>query len=250
MNRIKAILIDDETNALEVMEWLLKTYCPEVDIIGQFQDGELALQHLPALQPDVVFLDVEMPKLNGFEFLEKVKVRNFDVVFTTAYDKFAVRAFKYAALNYLLKPVDPDELIQTIKRISEDKKSVRQEQMELLFQNLINKDIQPERIALSTTDGVIFAYTKEIVYCKAESNYTTIILENGKKILVAKTLKEIDETLAGKDFFRVHKSFLVNVQHITRFVRGEGGYIVMPDGTQITVARERKDDFMQLFTKI
>lgn len=250
MNKIKAILIDDEANALEVMEWLITTYCPQVEIIAQFQDAEQCITKLSDLNPDVVFLDVEMPKMNGFEFLEKVKLRNFDVVFTTAYDKFAVRAFKYSALNYLLKPVDPDDLMQTVEKIVAHKKNIKQEQLELLFQNLLQKENQPDRVALSTMDGVIFVNTKDIIYCKAESNYTTIVLDNGKKNLVAKTLKEIDETLSGKDFFRVHKSFLVNVHHISKFVRGEGGYIVMPDGTQITVARERKDDFMQLFTKI
>lgn len=249
MTTIKAILVDDEKNALEVLEWLIKTYCPEVEIVGQFQSGEDCLNNIQSLKPDVLFLDVEMPKMNGFDLLEKIQDKNFDVVFTTAYDKFAVKAFRYSAINYLLKPIDPDDLITTVERIKQKKAVINKEQVDLLFQSLVNKDNTLERIALSTNDGLTFVMTKEIIYCKAESNYTSLALLNGKKILIAKTLKEIDETLAGKDFFRVHKSFLVNINHISKFVRGEGGYIVMPDSQQISIARDRKDDFFQLFTK-
>ncbi|MBK6820862.1 MAG: response regulator transcription factor [Bacteroidetes bacterium] len=246
---IKAIIIDDEKNALEMMEWLLQTYCPDVEIKAMCQSGEDGLKAIELHQPDILFLDIEMPKMNGFDVLEKFQTKTFEVVFTTAYDKFAVRAFRHAALNYLLKPIDPEDLISTINRLKEKKASPNKDQMELLFQNLLNKGQQVDRIALSTNDGLIFVQTHEIMYCKAESNYTQVVLNNNKKILVAKTLKDIDDTLAGKDFFRVHNSYLVNINHISKFVRGDGGYILMPDNTEISISRSKRDDFFKLFAK-
>jgi two-component system LytT family response regulator len=170
------------------------------------------------------------------------------VVFTTAYDKFAIKAFKYSALNYLLKPVDPDDLKATIEKVNAKKSAPSQEQIELLFQNL--KNLQSvERVALSTGDGLIFVQTKDIIYCQAESNYTNVVMQDKKKILVAKTLKDIDETLSGRDFFRVHNSFLININHIKKFVRGDGGYILMPDDTQITISRNKREEFFDMFSK-
>lgn len=246
---INAIIIDDEKHSIEMLEWLLKTYCPSVQIMTTCNSGEEGLEALSTLNPDIVFMDIEMPKMNGFDVLDKVKEKNFEIVFITAYDKFAVRAFKYSAINYLLKPVDPDDLILTIKRIEEKKTRTESGQVELLFQSLLKKNNQIERIALSSNDGLVFVQTAEIMYCKAESNYTHVVLQSGKKILVARTLKEIDETLSGKDFFRIHASYLVNINHISRFVKGDGGYIVMPDDTQITISRNKRDEFFQLFAK-
>lgn len=246
---LNAILIDDEKHSNEMLEWLLKTYCPDVQVVATCTSGEEGILAVTKHRPDIVFLDIEMPRMNGFDVLDNIRDKPFEIVFITAYDTFAVRAFRYSAINYLLKPVDPEDLSATIERIREKRSSTTSGQMELLFQNLLNKNNQPDRIALSSSDGLIFVQTSDISYCKADSNYTQVVLQNGKKIVVAKTLKEIDETLAGKDFFRVHASYLVNINHISRFVRGDGGYIVMPDGTQITIARNRKDEFFQLFNK-
>jgi two-component system LytT family response regulator len=246
---IKAILIDDEKNSLEMLEWLLHTYCPEVQIAAMCNSGEAGIIAITEHQPDLVFLDIEMPKMNGFEMLEKIKDVRFALVFTTAYDQFAIRAFRYAALNYLLKPIDPDELKNTIERLKEKNASPTKEQMDLLFQSLIPSHKQVDRIALSTADGLIFVQTKEISYCRADSNYTHVILLNGQDILVARTLKELDEVLAGKDFYRIHNSYLININQIVKFVRGDGGYIIMPDNTEITIARSKKDEFFQLFAK-
>jgi two-component system, LytTR family, response regulator len=248
-NTIKAIIIDDEKHSTEMLEWLLQTYCPDVETLAICHSGEAGLKALQSQQPDVVFLDIEMPRMNGFDVLDKLEERKFEVVFITAYDQFAVRAFKYAAVNYLLKPVDPDDLMATIARIREKISPTGAAQMELLFQSLINKQNQVERIALSSGDGLIFVNTAEITYCKAESNYTQVVLQSGRKIMVARTLKDLDETLSGKDFFRVHASYLVNINHISRFVRGDGGYIVMPDDAQITISRSKRDEFFQLFAR-
>ncbi|MEZ4893797.1 MAG: LytTR family DNA-binding domain-containing protein [Saprospiraceae bacterium] len=246
---IKAILIDDEKSSLEMLEWLMGTYCPEISILKKCNSAADGIEAIQELNPDVVFLDIEMPKMNGFEMLDRIKNINFEVVFTTAYDQFAVRAFRHSALNYLLKPIDPDDLVATAERLKQKKSTPSTEQMELLFHSLMNQKTNVERIALSTGDGLVFVQTKDIAYCQAESNYTNVVMADNRKMLVAKTLKEIDETLSGKDFFRVHNSYLVNINHISRFVRGDGGYILMPDNTQITISRSKRDEFFQLFAK-
>jgi len=246
---IKAVIVDDELNCVEMLEWLLKTYCPIVNVVALCTSGEKGIEAINKFRPDVVFLDIEMPKMNGFDMLEKFDQLDFDVVFTTAYNRFAIKAFRYSALNYLLKPVDPEDLQATIKKLEEKKSAVGKDQLSLLFENMKNLSNTVQRIALSTGDGLIFVNTSEIMYCQAESNYTNVVLTNKNKILVAKTLKDIDETLAGKDFFRVHNSFLININQIKKFVRGDGGYILMNDDTQITIARSKREEFFDMFSK-
>jgi two-component system LytT family response regulator len=246
---IKAIIIDDEQNCVEMLEWLLKTYCPIVTVVAMCNSGEQGIEAIMKHRPDVVFLDIEMPRMNGFDMLEKFEHLFFEVVFTTAYNKFAIKAFRYSALNYLLKPVDPDDLQTTIKRLEEKKSALEKEQLRLLLENMKNLNPTAQRIALSTGDGLIFVNTADIMYCQAESNYTNVVMSNRNKVLVAKTLKDIDETLSGKDFFRVHNSYLINMNQIKKFVRGDGGYILMNDDTQITIARSKKEEFFEMFSK-
>ncbi len=246
---IKAVIVDDEQNCVEMLEWLIKTYCPVVSVVAMCTSGEKGIEAILKHRPDVVFLDIEMPKMNGFDMLEKFDNLFFDVVFTTAYNKFAIKAFRYSALNYLLKPVDPEDLQSTIKKLEERRTSVGKDQLNLLLENMKNLSNPVQRIALSTGDGLIFVNTSEIMYCQAESNYTNVVMANGKKVLIAKTLKDIDETLSGKDFFRVHNSYLVNINQIKKFVRGDGGYILMNDDTHITIARSKREEFFDMFSK-
>ena len=173
---IRCILIDDESNSLEMMEWLLKTYCPQVSIEAMCNSADAGIEAIHKYKPDVVFLDIEMPHMNGFDMLEQFDRLFFEVVFCTAYDQFAIKAFKYSALNYLLKPVDPDDLKETIRRI-EDKKAIpTREQIDLLIQNVRGASkVTVARIALTTNDGMIFVSTQDIIYCEAESNYTNIV---------------------------------------------------------------------------
>lgn len=246
---IRAVLIDDEKNALEMMEWLLRTYCPEVEIAAMCLSAEEGMERISRLRPNVVFLDIEMPRMNAFDMLEKIEQPDFDIVFCTAYDQFAIRAFKYSALNYLLKPIDPDDLKATIDRISLRKQAPTREQFELLLESFQQVKPTPTRIALSMGDGLIFVATKDIIYCEAESNYTNVVLDGGRKVLVSKVLKEIDEALSGPDFFRVHSSFLININRIKKFVRGEGGYIVMDNDAIVSISRNRRQEFMELFSR-
>lgn len=247
---IKTVLIDDESNALEMMEWLLQTYCPQVEIAAMCTSAQQGIEAINKHKPDVVFLDIEMPVMNGFDMLEQFDDLFFDVVFCTAYDQFALRAFKYSALNYLLKPVDPEELKNTVQRIEKFKAIPTREQFNLLLQNLKNTEkTTPQRIALTHNDGLIFVPTAEIVFCEAESNYTKVHLTDGKKIMVSKVLKDLDEALAGPDFYRVHSSFLININRIKKFIRGEGGYLVMDNDAMVSISRSRKQEFMELFSK-
>ena len=247
---VRCVLIDDENNSLEMMEWLIKTYCPQVSIDAMCNSSEKGIEAIKKYKPDVVFLDIEMPHMNGFDMLEQFDKLFFDVVFCTAYDQFAIRAFKYSALNYLLKPVDPADLQETIRRLEEKKSSPSKEQIEMLLQN-IRSNTKPvvQRIALTTNDGMIFVSTQDILYCEAESNYTYVVLKGGKKVLVSKVLKDIDETLSGNDFCRIHNSYLININHIKKYVRGDGGYVIMENDVTISISRSRRHEFMELFSK-
>lgn len=247
---IKCVLVDDEKDALEMMEWLLKTYCPEADIVAMCNTAEMGIEAISNHKPDVVFLDIEMPRMNGFDMLEQIANPTFEVVFCTAYDQFAIKAFKYAALNYLLKPVDPEYLKSTIQRVADKKAIPTREQFALLLQQLNRQSAStPSRIALTTGDGLIFVSTADIIYCKAESNYTNVVLTGGRKIMVSRVLKELDEALSGPDFYRVHSSYLIGINHVKKFVRGEGGYIVMDNDDNITLSRSRRQEFMELFSR-
>lgn len=247
---IRCVLIDDENNSLEMMEWLIKTYCPQVTIEAMCNTSENGIEAINKFKPDVVFLDIEMPHMNGFDMLEQFDKLSFDVVFCTAYDQFAIKAFKYSALNYLLKPVDPADLQETFRRLEQKKSSPSKEQIELLLQN-IRENIKPavQRIALTTGDGMIFVPVENILYCEAESNYTSVVLKDGKKILVSKVLKDIDETLSGSGFYRIHNSFLINLNHIKKYVRGDGGYVIMDNDVTVSISRSRRQEFMELFSK-
>jgi len=247
---IRCVLIDDENNSLEMMEWLLTTYCPQVKIEAMCNSASKGIEAINEYKPDLVFLDIEMPHMNGFDMLEQFDKLFFDVVFCTAYDQFAIKAFRYSALNYLLKPVDPEDLKETIRRSEEKKSGPTKEQIELLFQTIRTTPKQAvQRIALTTGDGMIFVPTKDILYCQAESNYTSVALVGGKKILVSKVLKEIDDALSGPDFFRIHNSYLINLNHIKKYVRGEGGYIIMEDGANVSISRSKRQEFMDQFSK-
>lgn len=248
---IRSVIIDDENNCIEMLEWLLKTYCPQVSIEAMCDSAEKGIIAISKLKPDLVFLDIEMPRMNGFDMLEQFDKLTFDVVFTTAYDQFAIKAFKYSALNYLLKPVDPDDLKETIRRVEEKRSAPSKEQIDLLMQTIRHntKPTQLQRIALTTGDGLLFVSTQDIVYCQSESNYTNVILADGRKILVSKVLKDIDEALHGPDFYRIHNSYLINLNHIKKFVRGDGGYVVMDDGTTVGISRSKRQEFMEMFSK-
>ncbi len=246
---ITCIIIDDETKCVHTLELIIKRHCPELQLLASCDSAESGLEAIRTHRPQVVFLDIEMPKMNGFDMLDKVGKIDFHVVFTTAYSQFAIKAFQYSALNYLLKPIDPDDLIDTVSRIQNLQRPPQQEQIDILLETLRRPEPKMQRIALSTHDGLIFVQTTDIMYCQSENNYTWVYLTKGGKHLLAKTLKEFEETLPALDFYRIHNSYLVNLNEIQRFVREDGGYVIMNNGTQITIARARREQFFSLFDK-
>jgi two-component system, LytTR family, response regulator len=247
---IKAVLIDDEKNALEVLEMQLTEYCKEVHIVAIANSGIKGIEAIKKYNPDLVFLDIEMPHKNGFDVVAETNQFNYDVIFTTAYDQFAIKAFKFSAIDYLLKPIDIVELQQAVaKAKNKTGQQNLDERIRVLFDQLQPTKVT-NKIALPIGDSMQFMEPDEIIRCESESNYTHIFLTNGKKITVAKTLKEVEENILGTPFFRVHQSHLINTNHIHKFIKGDGAYLIMKDGTPITISRNRKDAFMETFRKV
>ena len=244
---IKAILIDDERDALEMLEWQLKNHCPEVTIMAKCQSANTGIEAIRLHEPDLVFLDIEMPKKNGFELLEAFPEPKFNVIFTTAYDQFAIKAFKYAAFDFLLKPIDADDLKETVARYAKKKPSAERSRIESLLRHLQPK--KEAKIPLPTQEGILFVDAHTIVHCESSSNYCRIHFTNHTKLLIAKTLKEIEELLKDFQFYRVHHSHLINLQHIARYVKADGGYIEMTDGSSVAISRQKKEEFVTLLLK-
>ncbi len=247
---LNAVIIDDEKNALDVLEMQLTQFCKEVNIAAKCDGGEKGIAAIKKLNPDIVFLDIEMPHKNGFDVLKATSQFNYDVVFTTAYDQFAIKAFKFSAIDYLLKPIDIVELQQAVEKVKNKKGGNNlDEKIKTLFSQMQSSQ-QHNKIALPYGEAMQLVDAEEIIRCESDSNYTHIFLKTGKKITVAKTLKEIEETLDGLSFYRIHQSHLVNMQHISKVIKGDGGYVVMDDGTNITISRNKKEAFMDTFRKI
>ena len=246
---LRAILIDDENSSLRSLSYELKAYCPEVEVIAQFQDPRKALAQIGDLKPDVIFLDIEMPGMNGFDFLQRIEQITFDVIFVTAYDQFAVRAFDFNALDYVLKPVRKAKLIQAVQKVSDKQRNgFDPADLQALMQN-IRVQTNPggmETIALPTSEGFSMVNVSEIIYLEAESNYTWVYLQNKQKHLVSRTLKEFVGMLDFPHFFRPHKSYLVNLNYLDRYVRGRGGYMVLKTGQHIPVARAQKAELFRV----
>lgn len=247
---MKAILVDDEKNALEMLEWMLRKNCPEVEILAMCNSPLEGVEKIKSLKPDLIFLDIEMPQLNGFDLLDRLGKHESDVIFTTAYNQFAIKAFKICALDYLLKPIDPDDLKSAVQKAMNKKNKVSAEQLELLMSYIKPEKPKSKRVALTASDHLIFVETDKIIYCESDSNYTIFFLTTGEKVMVSKTLKDVEEILEGSDFFRVHASYLINMKHVSKFTRGDGGYVVMSNNQHITVSRKKKEEFFEMFSKI
>lgn len=243
-----AIIIDDEKKAIEVLAWQLKQFCPEIEVAGWTTNVPEAIVLIKNKQPDIIFLDIEMPMQNGFDLLETFEDPAFDIIFTTAYNQYAIKAIKFAAFDYLLKPIESKDLKASIDRYLLKKGNSIKDQLKELANRL--QQNQLNRIAVPSLDGLMMLKPEQIVRCESENNYTKVFLDSKQKIVVAKTLKEIEDTLSGFQFYRIHQSHLVNLMHIQSFIRNDGGYVVMTDGTQLTVARNRKNGLIDHFSKL
>lgn len=242
MDTLSAILVDDETHCLETLQWQLTQYCPQVQVIASFTSSREALSRIPELKPDLLFMDIEMPYLNAFDLLNLLPKTQFHLIFTTAYNEYALKAFHFSALDYLLKPINKDELVNAVRKAWERSTTHPvYHQMEILIQQLNNKPNTVQKISLPTQEGLDFVLVKDIIRCQSDSNYSNIFLLSGKKLMVSRTLKLLEETLESHSFLRVHYSHLVNLQHIEKYIRGDGGTLIMVDGAEVAVARSRKE---------
>jgi len=246
-----AVLIDDEIHCTESLALMMELVAPEINVVAKFNEASKALKFVQNNPVDLLFLDIEMPEMNGFELLGKLDELPFEVVFVTAYDQYAIKAFTYSAISYLLKPVDEDDLRETIERWREKKsKSISQSQLQLMHDLLANTNKLKTKVALPTIDGLEFLEIQSITRCESESNYTRIYCADNNRYLICRTLKEVEKVLQENGFVRVHHSHLINPQYIRKFIRHDGGFIVMDDGQQISVSRTKKDRLFELFANV
>jgi two-component system LytT family response regulator len=245
---IKAIIIDDEMHCRKTLGMLLKEYCPDVQVVEQCSDAETGLEAIGKYKPDIVFLDIEMPHMNGFEMLEQFSEIPFAVIFTTSYDQYAIKAFRFSALDYLLKPIEPKELITATHKVQTQKQLPVAEQFQMLLSKVSNKENIFHKIPVPTSNGYELIPVEEVLFCEAKDNYTYFNLKNKKKIIACRMLKDVEEQLNDFPYFiRVHHSYIVNINEVTKYVRGEGGYVIMSDESSVTVSRSRKEVLLKWF---
>lgn len=242
---INTIIVDDEAKGRLALKQKLADYCPGVKIVAEASNGSEGLLLISRFKPDLIFLDIEMPGMSGFEMLNEIKNKNFHVIFTTAYDQYAIKAIKYAAFDYLLKPVDIAELQASVEKINKASAFNTKKQAELLIQNMQQPKIKLHKLAIPTLDGLLFFDISSIVHLEANSNYTTIYLFDKTKIIASKTLKDFEELLPEDLFFRTHHSHIINLNFIKRYIKGDGGQIELQNGNYVDVSRRKKEEFLK-----
>ena len=242
---IRAILIDDEAHSLDSLEIELGMHCPEVEVVEKCKGAQAGIQSIYNKNPDLIFLDIEMPGMNGFQLLEEVRQQDFEVIFTTAYDEYAIKAIKVSALDYLLKPIDVSELKKAVRKIYEKKEDESANQkLDVLLTNIQSNGF--EKLAIPTLKGLDFITVRDINYCKADGNYTEIHMLDGSNYVISKTIKETSSLLNNSSFYRTHQSYLVNLNCIKQYIKGSGGQLVMQNNDIVQVARARKEGLMQV----
>lgn len=248
---LRTIIIDDEQDSREALKLAVERYCPDVELIAVCDNPQEGIASIKSKNPDLVFLDVQMPHMSGFDVLHHFPQMNFEVIFVTAHNHYAIKAIKFSALDYLLKPVGIDELQAAINRAKEKANSNDNSfRYRSFFENLKNKEQGIGKLSVPTLEGLLFLDFDEIIRCKAEDNYTEIFLKNKQKIVVSRTLGDIEEMLDGNSFFRVHQTHLINLKYLKKYIKGDGGQVVMHDGSTVDVARRKKEEFLAFIGKI
>ena len=248
MEPMKTILIDDELSSLKNLKSKLEEFCPDVNIIASTQKPEEALVLIKQHKPDLVFLDIEMPRMNGFRMLEELGDYDFDIIFTTAYNHYAIDAIRISAFDYLTKPIAIKDLQNAVTRLLHYRHATTKERLDVLRQSFHENKTQEDKIAIPTAEGLEFLQIKTIVHIDSSANYSKLFLNNGKQILVTKLLKDFEDMLLPYRFYRVHNSHLINLNYIQKYIRGEGGQVVMQNGDVVDVARRKKDDFLKIIS--
>jgi two-component system LytT family response regulator len=239
-------LVDDEESSLSSLREKIGRHCPQVTIIAACGSAQTAIEAIDSGRPDIVFLDIEMPVMNGFLMLQQLQFKNFDLIFTTAYDHYAIKAIRFSALDYLMKPIEIEELKMAVKRAVEKKElKAPNHQLELLLENLLPKKNVYQRIAIPTAEGLQFVNLGDIIYLEANINYTYFYLSGNHKYIVSRTLKDFEEMLPADVFVRIHNSYIINKNYAEKYIRGEGGQVVLSNGTILDVAKRKKADFLK-----
>lgn len=247
---MKIVIIDDEVRARRIMKTLLEEHCPFVEICDMAENVPAGVKAIQKHQPDLVFLDIEMPEYSGFQLLDFFDKIDFEIVFATAYNNYALKAFQVSAIGYLLKPIEIDALVKIVEKVKSIKSPTPiQERLGVLKANLEHNG-RMKKIGLPTSEGLVFVQTEAIMYLKAQGAYTEILLLDKPKILVAKNIKQLEESLIHPNFFRTHRSFLVNLSHVQRFIRKDGGYLIMEDGQKIPLSARNKQTFLTAFQQL
>lgn len=246
---LRALIVDDELECIDSLLLDIEEHCPGVTVIDTCNSGKNAVKAIHKHAPDLVFLDIDMPVVNGFDVLEMVKDIDFEVIFTTAYDKYAVQAFKISAVDYLLKPVDPSELKAAVHKARELKeRGDTHRQLRFLMEQI--RDIENnevKKIAVPTFDGLEFVRLDDILYCMSDGSYSYIFFTNGEKLYLSKTLRFLEDSLCDYHFFRVHNSYIVNLNYVRKYARTDGGLLIMSNGDKIKVSRMKREELLSLF---
>jgi two-component system, LytTR family, response regulator len=245
---IKAVIIDDEPANVRNLQSMLETCCPEVSVLATAASAAQGVEVINKYTPDLVFLDIEMPRGSGFDMLDSLPCINFEVIFVTAFNQYAIKAIRFCALDYLLKPLDSGELISAIERAKQKLLQRHENERMRMFMQHLQQPGKPSKIALPMASEILFVGIDEIIYCMGENNYTHFFLTNNRKLLVTRTLKEYEELLADYEFIRVHRSYLINLHYVKSFVKKEGGYVVMTNDAQISISRSKREDIVQTLT--
>lgn len=248
---IRAIIVEDEPSSRDLLVLMLERYKQDIELLDVCPNPNAGIDSILKNKPDLVFLDIHMPKMSGFDMLNKLKPIHFEVIFTTAFDQYAMNAIKMSALDYLLKPIEHDELTLAIQKARE-RLNQRNTKLhyEHLLGNLNQRNPMDKTIALSGSEGVSFVKSDDIIRVEAIGRYSKFYLVNKEVIVIAKTLGDFEETLSANQFFRIHDSYLVNLQHVRKYLKGDGGTVVLSDNTQLDVARRRKEAFIKLMSKL
>ena len=242
---LEAVLVDDEIKALQSLSWELTNFSDEIKVVASFTDPFEALKYLEQYPPDCLFLDIEMPTMDGFQFIQKLQNKEFPVVITTAYNQYAIKALKNEAIDYLLKPIDTDDLNATIAKIKKfNSKNYTAEKLEKILLKF-NSDSLQKKITINTDGKLLFLQSDEILFAESDGNYSTLFLSDGQKILLTKKLKEVNQILPKDTFFRIHNSFIINLNKIKEFLKTDG-YVILQSNHKIPVSRQKKSDFLEL----
>jgi len=241
---LNCIIVDDELKSRESLKILIEDFCEGVTVKALSQNVSEAIEAIELHKPDVVFLDIQLQRETGFDLLTQLKNIDFEVIFTTAFSEYAIKAFKYSAIDYLLKPIDIGELKLALAKVEKRKGQAIGERLQQLLQNLRAGTSDNYKLALPTADGLVFVKVSEILYCEASSNYTEIVLTDSRKYIVSRTLKEYEDMLAEQNFYRIHHSYLINLNEIKKYVRGEGGYVIMNNDKSLDVSKRKKEGFL------